>query len=201
MKLLTKVFILSAFLVSTTIANENIVDSIGINIGSSNSSYSLTNNIDVSTPDESLTSIKLYTKFNPFTDLCKKYNMKPSVSYTASQNDELKHQYLLLGINKYYKLEDNYQLYTGLDLGYGELEWKDSPIKGSDNNNYTATNPMIGINGGLNYFIDNSFYIDINVEYLYHGYETKLKPTYNTRGSFKHDDTFNISLGFGWKII
>ncbi|MBD3841999.1 MAG: hypothetical protein IE909_08970 [Campylobacterales bacterium] len=53
---------------------------------------------------------------------------------------DLKHQYILAGLNKYY-----HNSYAGFLLGVGELKYRYNPLNNSKTNDYTTTSPMIGL--------------------------------------------------------
>jgi hypothetical protein len=198
MKTIHKITLLGLLSSSTLLANP--IDSIGLNIGTQKSDYKQTNNQGVillgNTPDESFNSYEIYTTLNPILDTCKTYNMKPYIGYTYSSNSELKHQYLLAGINKYYT-PSNYkvELYAGVLVGYGQMDWKYDPLNSSSSKNVDANSFIAGIQLGANYPINEKYSIGLNTKYLMHNYETDLNPSAGVSSTIEHKDTISLSLG------
>lgn len=196
---LIKTLTLSTLLASSLLASDLTIDSIGLNIGVSHTPYDQTNNsgqiVLGNTPDQSFTFYELYTVLNPLTDMCKEKGMKPTLSYTYGSNNDLKHQYFLAGVNKYY-----HNSYAGLLIGYGELTWKYNPINSSINNDYTTTSPIIGIQTGYDYPITKNITLGINLKALYHNYDTKLNPFNTVTSQIEHDYTLGASVGIGYRF-
>ena len=193
-----------SLLTSTLLFSSNIsIDSIGVNLGNSNSDYKQVNHqgsiILGNTPDKSFNSIELYTTLNPLSDICKEYNMKPYVSYTYSSNDDLKHQYLLLGLNKYYN-HNNYELYAGLLGGYGQMNWKYDPLNNSKSKKIDANSFIAGLQLGVNYSVNDKVSLGLNTKYLVHNYETNLNPTAGVSATIEHKSTSTIMLGLSYKF-
>lgn len=205
MKIIHKITLLGLLSSSTLLANP--IDSIGFNIGKANSDYKQTNNQGVillgNTPDESFNSYEIYTTLNPILDTCKTYNMKPYIGYTYSSNSELKHQYLLAGINKYYNhtvANKELSLYAGVLVGYGQIDWKYDPLNNSSSKNVDANSLIAGIQLGANYPINEKYSVGLNTKYLVHNYETDLNPSSGVSSTIEHKDTISFSLGISYKF-
>jgi hypothetical protein len=198
-----KQILLSTLLASSLLASESFIDSIGINLGVSHISYNQENHNGSITlgnnPDQNFKAIEVYTTLNPLSDICKEYNMKPYVSYTYSSNDELVHQYILVGINKYYN-HNSYDLYAGILAGYGELKYKYSPIPGSKTNDFISSQPIVGMQTGLNYPITSNIQIGLNLKALYHDYDTYLNPNNTATANLEHRYTTSAMVSIGWRF-
>lgn len=198
-----KQVLFSTILAGSLFASDPLVDAIGINLGLSHISNNHENHngsiILGNTPDQTLNTYELYTTLKPLSDICKKYKMKPYISYTYSNNTELKHQYLLVGINKYYN-HNSYELYAGGLIGYGELKYRYNPLNNSKSNDYTASEPIIGLQTGLNYPINQNIDLVVNVKALYHNYDTYLNPNNTATANLEHKYTTSASVGIGWKF-
>jgi len=200
MKNTNKLKLLSLLATSTLVASDISINSIGLNIGTSNSSYTQTNHsgsiILGNEPNKSFNTIEAYATLNPISNICKEYNMKPYISYTYSTNTDLKHRYLLTGVNKYYKLKDTkVKLNTGLAVGYGQINWKYDPLNNSKDTNVDANSFIAAIQLGLNYPLNKKFSIGLNSKYLIHNYETNLNPSVGVSSTIKHKNTISVMFG------
>ncbi|MEA3352922.1 MAG: hypothetical protein U9Q33_03765 [Campylobacterota bacterium] len=177
--------------------------SVGLNVGTSHFPFSKKDNIGSiileNKPNESFSSIEISTILNPVTKMCKDKNMKPYLSYTYSSNSDMKHQYILAGVNKYYPYKSS-SLYAGALLGYGQLDWKYDPLNSSKYINKDSNSFIAGIQTGVDYPIDEKFSLGLNVKYLLHDYETKLEPTTSVSSSIEHKSSFNVSLGLRYSF-
>ena len=197
-----KLILTTSLFGSMLLGSDISVNSVGINLGKSHSSYdqeNLSGNIILGkTPDESFDSIEVYMTVN---NLFERNDIKPYLSYNYSKNDDLKHQYVLLGLNKYYNPKDTKSvLYAGVLGGYGELRWKYDPLNSSKNTNVDAASFMAGIQLGMNYPLSSNVSLGLNGKYLFHDYETKLNPSTGVFSKINHEDTSVISLGLEYKF-
>lgn len=203
MKSLNKIIAMSLLASSTLLANKISIDTIGINLGKINSSYSKKDNSGSialgNTPDESFSSIEVFTTLNPVSEICKKYNMKPYLSYTYSHNADLKHNYLLAGANKYYE-HNKISLYSGLLLGYGQMDWRYDPLNSSKSKNEDANSFIAGIQAGALYPVSNKLSLGLNGKYLIHDYETKLNPSSGISSKIEQKRTYGVSLSLAYKF-
>jgi hypothetical protein len=197
MKQIYKSFGVGLFLLSTNLVASSL-DSIGINVGVAHSNFHQTNQngtiILGNEPDETFNSYEFYGTLKQ-----ELLNMNPTLSYTYSSNDDLKHQYLLVGLTKYYKLEKA-RLYAGLLGGYGELKYKYNPLNNSKENDYTANSLVGGIQAGLEYPISQTVAFNINTKVLYHNYDAKLNPNNTATAELSHNTTTLIGVGLGYKF-
>lgn len=196
-----KKLIISTLIASSSLLASNIaIDSLGVNLGVSNTNYKQTNNqgriILGNEPDKSFSNIEIFTILN---NLFTNDTIKPYVSYTYSSNSDLKHQYLLSGINKYYK-HSQVIYYAGVVAGYGELKWKYDPLNSSSSSDHKATSFIVGLQGGLEYPISKQYSLNLNTKYLVHDYETELKPSNTVSSSIEHDRTASISVGIKYSF-
>lgn len=202
MRILEKITLLSIAAASSLVASDSIVDTIGLNIGASHSSYNQTNHTGVVpniNSDKSFNAYEIYTTLNPISDICKKYNMKPYISYTYSTNSDLKHQYLLAGVNKYYN-HNSFELYAGVLGGYGQIDWKYDPLYSSKDTNVDANSFIGGLQIGMNYLLTDKLSLGINSKYLIHNYQTNLKPSNGVYSTIEHDSTASVSFGVGYSF-
>jgi hypothetical protein len=193
---ITKSLITLSLITSSLVASS--LDSIGINVGVANSNSHQTNHNGIITlgnePDESFNSYEIYGTLKK-----ELLNMKPTLSYTYSSNDELKHQYLLVGLTKYYKLTKA-SLYAGLLGGYGELQYKYNPLNNSKSNDYTSTSLLAGIQVGIEYPITNSLDFNLNTKALYHNYDAQLNPNNTATAELSHNTTKSIAVGMKYSF-
>ena len=200
MKNINKIVLLSAFASSLLLSSEIALDSIGLNLGKSHASYSQENHIGSITlgnePDKTFSSYELYTVLK---SVYTNKTIKPYISYTYSSNTDLKHQYVLVGLNKYYK-HNTLDLYAGVLAGYGQLDWRYNPLNSSKDNTYNAYSFIGGIQAGIEYPLENNLALNINAKYLYHDYETKLEPSASARSTLTHDYTASFGVGLSYKF-
>ena len=192
--------VLITSLASVLFASDISINTLGFNLGISHSDYSQKDNQGSITlgnkPDKIYKAGEVYTTLN---GLLKNSTMKPYVSLTYSTNTELKHQYLLAGVNKYYKI-NNLDIYAGILAGYGELTWKYDPLNSSKNKDYTSTSPMIGIQGGILFPYRKNIQIGINAKYMLSNYKTNLEPTSSISSEIIHNRVSFIGIGFNFSF-
>ena len=170
--------------------------SLGVNIGKANSEYSQTNSngsiVLGNEPDESFNSYEIYTTLDK-----KIFSLVPYLSYTYNKNDDLKHQYVLLGLNKSYSIK-SFDLYVGLVGGYGELKWEYNPLTSSSSQNPTADGFLGGVQLGISYFLTSSFALGVDAKYLRHKHETNLSSS-STSSTIEHDSTSVVGISLQYK--
>lgn len=196
-----KKILLTTFIGSSLLLAQDIsIDRLGLNLGVSNLDYTQKDHqgsiVLGNEPDKRFNSLEVYTTLN---GVFERTDLKPYISYTYSQNDELKNQYLLLGLNKYYKKE-NYNLYAGILGGYGQLQWQYNPLNSTTDNKYEANSYLLGIQGGLEYPFNEKVSLGVNSKYLYNNYKTHLYPTGSTYSTIEHKPLLSISLGLSYKF-
>ena len=191
MKKLNK-FLFSLLITTPLLYAEGItIDSIGINLGVSNlptkqsGTLSLTNK-----PDESYTNSELYMQVN---GLVEDKTIKLSLNYINSTNSEFKNNILMVGANKYYTYE-NYNIYTGLLIGRGHLEWKYNPLSSTTKSNYTASSTVGAIQLGAEYKLTKNIALGLNTKYFISNYSTKLRVATET-SEIKHKTSYSLALG------
>jgi hypothetical protein len=170
------------------------IDRIGLSVGLSKLYDKKTNIIFPYTePKERFDAYELFTTFN---GICDDENTKPYLSYTYTTNSDFKEQHLLVGINRYFQTPHDAELYAGVVVGYGELKWKYNPI-GSQDNDFTATSWMGGVQAGLEYAITDSFALHLNTKALMHNYEAILDPNTqdNSFGTLEHQYSVSGFVG------
>ena len=200
-----KILITATLLTSSSLlASESFVDSVGLNLGKSYMNYDQKSNIGTTVLEDKLErafdSIELYTTLSPILEIGKVYDIKPYISYTYSQNSELKHQYLLVGLNKYYTpLIEALELYAGVVGGYGQASWKYDPLGSSINKKEDMNSFMGGVQLGASYKITKKLSLGVHGKYIFHSYETSLK-TNDASAVLEHDSTLFVGLGVEWRF-
>ena len=193
-----KLFTISVLMSNLLLGSEVSIESIGLNIGQSNSDYSQndsTGNITLgNTPNKNFNSYEVFGEFKN-----KIYGMTPYISMSHSFNTDIEHQYILTGLNKYYN-HNKLDLYAGVLMGYGQMEWKYNPLNNSKDNNEDANSLIAGLQMGINYPINNKFSLGINGKYLVHNYETKLNPSTGINSTIEHKYTSSLGVGFIYKF-
>lgn len=195
--------LLTAFLGSSSLyASEISFDTLGVNLGKSHFSYKQEDNngaiILGNEPDKSFNSIELFTTVK---GLCTNDSRKPYISYTYSKNDDLKHQYLLVGLNQYYSpASTKLSLYAGPLVGYGRLTWRYDPLNSSQNEKKNADSFLGGVQAGVSYPITRSFSLGLNGKYLFTGYKTELDPSSSVSSTIKHKQLSTVSLSLGYSF-
>lgn len=181
------------------LASEISVNEIGLNVGISHSSYTQTNRngsiVLGNEPDKNFTSYELFTTLE---GVFSNEEIKPYISYTYADNSELKHQYILAGVNKYYMPSDSLKLYAGVLVGYGELSWKYNPLNNSKDNDHKATSAMVGVQAGVNYPLFSSLSLNLNLKALAHNYEAELNPNDTATAQIKHKYTTTAMVGIAY---
>ena len=200
-----KLLLLATLTGSLLFGNDISIDTIGLNLGKAYLDYDKKDtqgSITLgNTPDKSFNSFELYTTLKPVTKICEEYNMKPYLSYTYSSNTDLKHQYILLGVNKYYTPKGTKALvYAGGLLGYGELKWNYDPLNTSKSINVDANSFMAGIQGGISYPVSSKISLSLNGKYLVHDYKTGLDPSAGASSEISHKGTAVVSFGIGYSF-
>jgi len=200
MKYFTQSLIVLSLSTSSLVASDISLNSIGINLGVAHSNFHQTNQngtiILGNEPDESFNSVELYSTLN---GIISKDDLKPYLSYTYSSNDELKHQYLLVGLTKYYKLTKA-SLYAGLLGGYGQMKYKYNPLNNSKSNDYSATSFMGGIQAGIEYPLTKVLAFNLNTKVLYHNYDANLNPNNTAIAEISHNTTTSFGMGLKYSF-
>lgn len=198
--------IVTLFLSTTCIfANDIVIEEIGINLGKSYTSYKQKNNSGAvvldNNPDKTFNELELYTTLQPILGICKEYDMKPTLSYTYSKNSELKHQYLLAGLNKYYTPSSTkLNLYAGVLVGYGQIDWSYNPLNSTKSSDTTTNSSIYGLQAGMQYPINKKYDFTLNTKYLVHDYETDLKPSNTVSSTIEHKYTASIGMGIVYRF-
>jgi len=190
--------IVCSTLIASTFLFGNSIDGIGFHLGKGYSDWSQTDKTGSITlgelPSKNYDGGELYLDFKEI-----QKNIKPTLSYTYTQNSDLKHHYILGGVNKYIQ-EDKVKLYGGVVFGYGQIDWESNPINNSKENDYKATSFIGGIQLGTLYPINEKLSFGINGKYLFHNYETNLKPTPSVHSVIEHDRSGFIGFGFRYSL-
>lgn len=194
-----KILVSSILTSSLLLASDFSIDSIGLNLGKSNSDYTQTNHSGAiilgNTPKESFNSYELFATLKS-----EIYGMKPYISYTHSFNAEMKQKYVLVGLNKYYKLK-SFTPYAGVVLGYGQLDWRYDPLNTSKNINNDANSLIGGLQAGMNYSLTSKLSLGLSGKYLFHNYETKLDPSTDpTNSTIEHKKTSVLALNIRYSF-
>jgi len=200
MKNINKIILLSTLTSSIVFSSEISIDSVGFNLGVSNTPYSQENpkgSITLgNTPDKQLNSYEVYTNLK---SVYTNKTLKPYMSYTYSYNKDIKNQYILIGLSKYYTHKE-LKLYAGLLTGYGELKYKYNPLNSSKDNDYKANSLILGVQTGVNLPLSPSIALNVNAKYLYHDYKTSLEPNDTTKASITYKYTSSLGVGLLYKF-
>lgn len=177
------------------------ISEIGVNIGMSHIPYTQTNSNGSITlgnePEQNFTSYELFTTLK---GVFPQDDVKPYISYNYAENSELKHQYILVGLNKYFAPTESLSLYAGMLAGFGELSWSYNPLNNSKENTYEATSVMVGVQAGVNYPLTSNILLNLNLKTLVHNYETNLDPNNTARAELKHNYTTTAMIGLAYKF-
>lgn len=187
---------------SSLYASDISFDTLGINLGKSHMSYGQEDNngaiILGTEPDKSFNSIELFTTLK---GICTNDSRKPYISYTYSKNDDLKHQYFLIGLNQYYTpVPTKLNLYAGVLAGYGQLTWKYDPLNSSQNEEKNANSFLGGVQLGISYSLTQSFSLGLNSKYLLSDYKTDLDPSSSVSSTIKHDRLSSLALSLEYSF-
>lgn len=194
MKILNKV-IPSLVLVSSLVKADTIaIDSIGVNLGISNIATQQTDvvgSITLNTSQkESYTNSELYMLVNGSEE---DKSVKMSLNYINNSNSEFKNNILMIGINRYYQI-DNYNIYTGFLVGLGHLEWQKNPIQNTTNKNLTAGSIVGALQLGAEYKLDTNIVLGLNTKYYRSNYTTKLDIGTN-ESEVTHKNSYSLAFG------
>ncbi|MEA3228257.1 MAG: hypothetical protein U9P38_04205, partial [Campylobacterota bacterium] len=184
------IFIVSNLIASTTLLSQDKdieFESIGINTGYSKLYYT-SENMDVDKPKTNLYNIELYTVVHNIFD---NNTLKATFNYIYTQNDDIKTNSFLGGLNRYDNF-DNFTLYSGLLVGYSQLDWNHTTTK-----EYESKGFIGGIQAGLEFSLTNSWKFNINTKYLLNNHTIDLSPQY----SAKLTHTGSFLLAFGVKYL
>jgi len=191
MNYLTQSIVILSLTASSLVASSS-VESIGFIVGKSATNATQKNNTGTITLgheiDESFRSYEIYGTFGK-----EIFGMKPYLSYTNASNDDLKHQYILAGLTKYYPYK-KVNFYAGVLGGYGQMKWEYNPISSSDNK-YDATAAIFGLQGGVEYSFSKNLAFNLNGKSLYHDYTTHLKPNNTASVDIEHKNTISFGMG------
>lgn len=198
MKVKNKLILLSVF--SSTLLADITIDSLGIGYSKAISDYkqeNKVNSVDLGNkPDKNYDSFEI---FSTYKNVFENNTLKPYLSYSYSLNDEFKHQYLLFGVNKYYK-QNSFDIYAGLLGGFGQLKWDYNPV-GARNVDSKASSFILGLQAGVDFPLTNKWSLGVNTKYLIHDYETKIEPNNTSKALITHDDTITLGLNLSYKFF
>jgi opacity protein-like surface antigen len=127
------------------------------------------------------------------------YGMRPYVSLSYSQNSELTHYYGLVGVHKYFSIDD-LKTYLGLQVGYGQLKWEYDPLESSKEVTSNTSSYITSLNAGLEYGLGSSWLLHTGIKFLYHVYETELEPTTTQKSTIENKYTVSATLGLKYRF-
>lgn len=206
MKKVVKATALVTLIALNSLSAEGLsMSNIGINLGKSYSNYKQEDKAGTvllsNSPDKSFNVVELSTEMN---GLFSNDDIKPYISYTYSNNDDFKQQYLLIGINKYFELTSELKPYIGVLGGYGELEWRYDPLNDAKDIEKDAYSFIGGFDLGTEYVITENIVFNLNAKLLFHGYKTDLVPSSlsssTANATIKHDMTSVLSAGLKYRF-
>lgn len=186
----------STFLFGADVA----IDTMGINLGKGYTDHDITNRTGTIQiphhPYKNYTGLEMYSTLS---GVFEEKDIKPYLSLTYLQNSDIKHKYILGGVNKYFKA-DMLDYYVGVVGGYGQIDWQYNPITNTRDNKYDAKSFIGGVQGGAAYPLSQKLSLQINTKYLLHNYETKLEPSNDAQSTLTHDKTLFVGIGLSWKF-
>jgi len=193
--------ITASLLVASSLLNADIgLDSIGFNLGSATFTTEQTNKLDSITlanePETQYLHGEIYALIG---GVFEDQSYKPSINYILSDNKEFTNHLFMVGINKYFSLED-YNLYAGLLVGNGMLNWKSNPIDGTKDNDTNVQSPVGAIQVGAEYQVSDKFSLGVNSKYYLHDYLTSLEPTSSATAKINHTSFYSIVIGLRYSF-
>jgi len=194
MKIINK--IIPSLIVASSLINADIaIDSVGANFGWANIYADQTNrtgSVALSNePDEKYIQGEIYVLIGGVFD---DKSWKPSINYIQSRNNEFTNQIFMAGINKYF-FKENYNLYAGLFIGMGRLDWKYNPISSTSVDDRNVQSIVGALQAGVEYPITNSFSLGVNAKYYLHDYETVLAPSSSVSVEINQKYSSSITIG------
>ena len=182
-------FLLSNIITSTTLfSKDTTIESIGFNAGYAKMFYT-SEKIDINKPKTNFYNLELYTIADNFFD---NNSFKPTLNYIYTKNKNIDSNSFFIGLNRYDSF-DNFKFYTGLLLGYSDLNWKFN----DNEKRYSNSGATGGFQIGMEFPFTNALEFNINTKYLLYQRKIDLQPQYDIK--FTHTGT--LSLSFGLKYI
>ena len=177
------------------------IDSVGVNMGYKNMASTQNDKIgSIILPnqtDEDFFQAEAYVLLSKLID---DSSWKPSLNYAYATNDELSNQLFMVGINKYFYM-DKYNLYAGLLVGTGWLDWKYQPISGTQENDSHSKSMVGAIQVGAEYPMADNFLLGVDAKYYRHNYLVALEPTNTASAELTHDQSFSIAIGIRYSFV
>ena len=193
--------IIPSLLIASSLTYADLsIDSVGLNLGYAHIDAKQVNKSGTITlandPDEQYLHGELYALIGgAFEDK----SFKASINYMHSRNDEFVNNTIMMGVNRYFFLED-YSLYAGVLIGVGRLDWKYSPINGTKDN-YRHVESLVGaLQVGAEYQLTESLSLGFNAKYQVHDYSTALEPITGVEAEINHQKSSSIAIGVRFKI-
>jgi hypothetical protein len=194
MKMINKLALLSLVACSSLLAEVSI-EKIGTHIGYGTISYDKSDKQGVIVMDKPKTNFSPVIEiFGVFDGIMENETLKPFISYTYQSNDDFKQQYLLVGINKYYP-DNSITYYGGVYTGISSLKWKYDPLNSSNDKKPTSNALVVGLQGGLEYPINERLSLDINLKGMYHNHQTELEPSDGVKSEINFDYSTFVGIG------
>lgn len=198
MKKYKKIFLTLSLL--TTLQAEVEIDSVGFNFGVGNISYEQKDTKGevklAKELDESYTQIEIYTLLKgAFDDT----TIKPTINYVYSKNDDFTNNMLLIGVNKFFPLEE-FNFYAGILAGYGILDWRYNPVTNAKDID-TKTSSFVGaVQAGVEYEVDTDIFVTLNSKYSLSNYKSYVEPSNRASSTITHENGGSISVGLRYRF-
>lgn len=200
MKKFNRLLALSLALCSSLVASNIEVERVGLHIGTAHTTSSQENKegeiILGKEPKKNFApSVEVYgTLSGVFEDKA----VEPFLSYTYSNNSDLTHQYILVGVNKYYS-HNTYKAYAGIYTGYSFLKWEYNPLNNTTNNNFTSSSLLVGAQVGWEYPLANNLSLDLNFKGMLYDHSTILEAS-SAKAEIENKLNFSAGLGLVYKF-
>lgn len=195
-----KKLIISLLLISPAlVANENFIDSVGLNLGYSKIYSEQENKLGEITLDKKLDEDYLHAELFMTLGLFNSKNYKATLNYMLSNNDEFTNNTLLVGLNRYF-LYSNHDIYMGLLVGGGMQKWKQNPLNTTTKNDYKASSIVGALQVGIEYKLTQRFLFGLNAKYFMHDYVTEFEPYNHIKAEISNENSFSLSVGIRYRF-
>ncbi len=195
-KNINKLLFTSLLTVGILQANSLGFDAIGLNVGYAYMPYTHSENKPDALFSKDFLNLELYTVLkNTFDD----NRYKPTINYIYNVNNQFNNHSLLLGINRYFYLEEK-KIYLGVLLGYGQLQWDKETISNTTKNDLEAGSIVGGLQGGIELLINKHLSFNINSKLLLHSYDMSIEDTPTYKAEYLHPYTASLSLGIKYSF-
>ena len=190
----------TALLLATSLNAEVGIDSVGVNIGCMNVTSEQSDKkgtiSNVNMPEEQMLQAELYALIG---GVFEDKSWKPTINYMYAQNDDLTNHMLMIGINKYFFM-DNFNLYGGVLAGTGQIEWQYNPINATKDNDHKVASWVGAVQAGVEYPVTKSLALGLNAKYYLHDYNTLLLPSAGAESEITQPNACSVAIGLRYSF-